>query len=158
ASLFSSEFFEIARQRLRPGGLMLQWIQGYGLSSGDLRMVVNTFRSVFPAVSLWNTIPGDFLIVGRAAPAPIDLDLLRARYDENPGVWRDLERLGIHSWPGILGYFMLGEADTQRLVAGAGVNTDDRLPLEFSAPRSLYLDTVDQNWSMVERFQTAALP
>ena len=48
ASLFSVEFFTIARQRLRPGGMMLQWIQGYNIVPEDLRMVINTFRSVFP--------------------------------------------------------------------------------------------------------------
>ena len=53
---------------------------------------------------------------------------------------------------------MLGDGDAGRLVAGAGLNTDDRLPLEFSAPRALYLDTAEPNWQMVQGFKTAALP
>jgi spermidine synthase len=158
ASLFSVEFFEMARGRLRPDGIMLQWLQGYSIRPDDFRMVLNTFRTVFPAVSIWNTITGDFLLVGRAAPVPVDLERIRTRYERNPGVLRDLRRIGIMAWPGVLGYFMLGEGDVARLTRGAGLNTDDRLPLEFSAPRALYLETTRPNWTMVRGFRTAPLP
>jgi tetratricopeptide (TPR) repeat protein len=43
----------------------------------------------------------------------------------------------------------------------AGLNTDDRLPLEFSAPRALYLDTTDttiRNLQLVQSFRTVDLP
>src|SRR5262245_6429557 len=38
ASLFSVEFFHLARSRLRPDGLMTQWVQAYDLHPDDLRM------------------------------------------------------------------------------------------------------------------------
>ncbi len=53
---------------------------GYGIVPDDLRMVINTFRSVFPSVTMWNTIRSDFLLVGRLEPTSIDLDRLRVRY------------------------------------------------------------------------------
>jgi tetratricopeptide (TPR) repeat protein len=53
---------------------------------------------------------------------------------------------------------MLGEADTARLAQGGGLNTDDRLPLEFSAPRALYLDTGETNWRLIHQFRQAQLP
>ena len=40
ASLFSEEFFRAAQGRLRPGGIMIQWIHGYSMRDADLRMVV----------------------------------------------------------------------------------------------------------------------
>src|SRR6185503_9777791 len=79
ASLFSREFFALARQRLRPGGLMVQWVHGYGLAPEDLAMIVATFRSVFPATSVWQVAQGDYLLVGRPEPAPLDLRALKAR-------------------------------------------------------------------------------
>jgi spermidine synthase len=158
ASLFSVEFFDIARQRLRPGGIMLQWIQGYGLRAEDLQMVVRTFRTAFPAATMWNTIPGDFLLVGRRETVPLDLERLRDRYQTNPAVWRELERLGIQTWGNVLGYFTLGAEDAARFSAGTALNTDDRLPLEFSAPRSIYLDTALANWRLARSFKTAELP
>ncbi len=158
ASLFSEEFFRLAGERLRPGGIMLQWIQAYNLRPEDLRMVVHTFRSAFPAASIWNPVRGDFLLVGRRDSSPIDLGQLRTRFDGTPQVRRDLERIGVRAWPGILGFFMLGEADTAGFARGGGLNTDDRLPLEFSAPRALYLDTGETNWSLIHQFRQASLP
>ncbi len=158
ASMFSEGFFPLARERLRPGGIMLQWIQAYNIRPEDFRMVVNTFRSAFPAASIWNPVRGDFLLVGRRESSPIDLDQLRTRFDGNPQVLRDLERIGVRAWPGVLGFFMLGEADTARFAQGGGLNTDDRLPLEFSAPRALCLVTGETNWRLVLQFRQAPMP
>lgn len=158
ASLFSTEFFTAARGRLRPGGIMIQWIHGYSMRDADLRMVVNTFRSVFPATSVWNTSGGDYLLVGRAVTAPLDVRRLETSYKDLPGVAADMRGMDITSWGGILGFFMLGDGDTERYAAGAGLNTDDRLPLEFSAPRAMYLDSDLLNWKLMRLFQTAALP
>jgi spermidine synthase len=158
AGLFSAEFFALARQRLRPGGIMLQWIQSYNLAPDDLKMVVATFRSAFPATSLWESTPGDFLLLGRAEAGPLDVVSLRARWEALPRVRADFERLGIRGWAGILGFFALREDDAARLAAGAGLNTDDRLPLEFSAPRSLYVDTSLPNGVLINWFRRAPLP
>jgi spermidine synthase len=158
AGLFSAEFFALARQRLLPGGVMLQWVQSYNLAPDDLKMVVATFRSAFPSTSVWESMPGDFLLLGRVEPAPLDLGRLRARWEALPRVRADFERLGIRGWPGVLGFFAMREDDAARLGAGGELNTDDRLPLEFSAPRSLYVDTSMQNRVLVGWFRRAPLP
>ena len=158
ATLFSAEFFQLARQRLQPGGIMLQWLQGYSLYPDDLRMVVRTFRTVFPATSIWNTTRGDFLLMGRVDPVPLDLNRIKTRYGLNPGIGHDLNRVGIGAWAGVLGCFMLDERDVARLAEGAGVNTDDRLQLEFSAPRALHVDTTEGNWRLLRSFKLAELP
>jgi spermidine synthase len=158
AGLFSAEFFALAKERLRPGGMMLQWVQSYNLAPDDLKMVVATFRTAFPATSVWEPTPGDFLLLGRAEPAPLDLGRLRARWGALPRVRADFERLGIRGWAGMLGFFALDENDAARLGAGAGLNTDDRLPLEFNAPRSLYVDTSLPNRVLIGWFRRASLP
>jgi spermidine synthase len=157
ASLFSVEFFRLARQGLRPDGIMLQWVQGYSLLPEDFQMVVRTFRTAFPATTIWNTTGGDFLLVGSAGPQPLDLVRLKDRFQARR-LDRDTARIGLRSWPGLLGYFVLDERDTARLSAGSALNTDDRLPLEFSAPRALYLDTTNANWRLARSFNVAPLP
>jgi len=155
ASLFSVEFFQLARQRLEPDGIMLQWVQGYHLQPEDLRMIVRTFMTVFPGTSIWNTTTGDFLLLGRGEPAPLDLKLVERRF---PRIRADLLGIGVQAWPGLLGFFMLGEEDAGRFSENARLNTDDWLPLEFSAPRALYLDTTMSNHKLVQGFRTAELP
>ncbi len=158
ASLFSVEFFELARARLRPGGLMVQWLHGYGLAPEDFRMIVATFRNAFPATSVWQVAQGDYLLIGRAAPTPFDLGALKARWAAVHGLREDLRRIGIEQWPGVLGFFLLAEADVARLAAGTRLNTDDWLGLEFSAPRGLLLDTAGLNYRMLRGARTSSLP
>ncbi|MBI2526134.1 MAG: fused MFS/spermidine synthase [Candidatus Rokubacteria bacterium] len=158
ASLFSVEFFRLAREHLRAGGLMLQWVQGYNLEPDDLKMVVRTFRTAFPATSIWQTSGGDFLLLGAAEPVRIDLARVKARHEASAGLRRDFERLGLPVWSGILGYFALGETDAEKLPGHGPLNTDDRLPLEFAAPRALYVDTTQRNFRLVRGFSTAEFP
>ncbi|HKZ06290.1 MAG TPA: fused MFS/spermidine synthase [Methylomirabilota bacterium] len=158
ASLFSEEFFRLARERLRPGGVMLQWLQAYGLSPDDLRMVVRTFRSAFPATTVWTMGRGDFLLLGAAAPVAVDLRRLKGFDRLSPGMTRDLDRLGVGQWAGVLGFYLLSEVETERLAGMGPLNTDDRLSLEFSAPRALHLDTGVANLRMVQSHGSGGLP
>lgn len=156
ASLFSVEFFQLARERLRPGGIMVQWIQLYNLAPDDLKMILKTFQGVFPATSVWN-VADDLLLLGRTEPGPLDLGRLQTRYAA-ARVGEGLGYPGGGSWPSLLGLFALGEADTARFAEHAGTNTDDRLPLEFSAPRALYLETHRQNQAAMRSLRTSPLP
>ena len=158
ATLFTREFFDLARQRLRPGGLMIQWVHSYNLLAENFQMIVKTFRTAFPATSIWQPGSGDFLLVGRTGPLPIDLDVLKARYEASPPIRNDLARIGVRGWSGPLGYFLLAETEAARFADGAALNTDDRLSLEFSAPRALYLDTTFDTGQQLARFRVSDLP
>src|SRR5438874_900895 len=156
ASLFSEEFFRLTRAHLSPGGVMVQWIQLYNLRPDDLRMILKTFQGVFPATTVWN-ISEDLLLVGRTEPGALDLGRVKARFAEGR-VGEDLGYPGNGAWPSVLGFFALGETDTARFVEDAERNTDDRLTLEFSAPRALYLDTSRANQEAIRKARTSLLP
>jgi spermidine synthase len=158
ASLFSREFFVLARERLRPGGLMLQWLQAYGLTPEDFRMVVRTFRSAFPATTVWSISSGDFLLLGAADPVAIDLRRVKGFDRLSPGAARDLGRLGLRDWAGVLGFYFLSEEEAERFAGTGPLNTDDRLALEFSAPRALYLDTGAGNLRLLQSYRSGGLP
>src|SRR5262249_61118993 len=82
--------------------------------------------------------------------APLLIDLARGQ--------ERFPRLSLPgTWPSALSYFLLDERDTVRFAAGASLNTDDRLPLEFSAPRTLYVDTASQNLPPARCFRRAQL-
>ena len=52
AALFTREFFEAARARLKPDGLLCQWAHTYDMSPDDLKSIVRTFALVFPQGSM----------------------------------------------------------------------------------------------------------
>ncbi len=159
ATLFTAEFYALARSRLAPGGVMAQWVDGYTLSPADLKMVVKTFRTAFPATTVWNAHgQADFILLGAVDARPLDLDEVAAAWAASAPLREDFARMGFVSPPAFLADFLLGEADAAGLALGADLNTDDRLPLEFSTPRSLYADTASDNYRMVRAFRTRELP
>jgi spermidine synthase len=159
ATLFSQEFYELARSRLTPGGVMVQWIDGYTIRPDDLKMVVRTFRTAFPAATVWHAHgAADFMLVGSEQPRPLDLARVRAAWEASPSLREDFLRLGFHGPWAFLADFLLAEPDATRLTLGADLNTDDRLPLEFSAPRSLHGDTAAVNYRMIRAFRTREWP
>jgi len=159
ATLFSEEFYALARSRLGPGGVMVQWIDGYGIRSEDLKMIVKTFRTAFPATTVWHAHGiADFILMGSVQARPLDLGRVQAAWNASPGLRQDFARLGFRVPWVFLADFLLAEPDAARLTLGADLNTDDLLPLEFSAPRSLHRDTASTNYRMMRAFRTREWP
>jgi spermidine synthase len=157
ATLFTSEFYALAAEHLEPGGLMVQWVQGYGMDPGDLRMITRTYRRTFPAATLWTGSPSDYLLVGSARAEPYPFERVAARYAASAGIRDDFLAAGLLSPAALLADFALSVDDTARFAQGAPLNTDDRLPLEFSAARSLHRDTTEANRRTVRQFRSEEL-
>ena len=159
ATLFSEEFYALARSRLNPGGVMAQWVDGYTIRPEDLKMIVRTFRTAFPATSVWHAHGvGEFILLGAAEPRAIDLARIQAVWEASPALREDFARVGFRIAPAFLADFLLAEPDAARLTLGADLNTDDLLPLEFSAPRSLHRESADTNYRMIRAFRTSEVP
>ena len=158
ATLFTVEFLEQARARLTSDGVMAQWVQGYAMAPEDLQMIAATFQTVFPHASLWMPLPGDFLLVGTLGPQIVDLGRIRDRLTSGAGLRQDFARSGLATAEAIFKVFALNEQDLVRLGKGATLNTDDLLPLEFSAPRNLYRDTMTLNHRLLQRVKQSRVP
>lgn len=157
SNLFTEDFFRMARTRLRPGGVFSQWIQTYYLPPDDLRSIVAAFRAAFPHVMLFETLGGlDLVLLGSEDPLTLDLERW-GRKSEELIVAMDLARVELQNPVAILSLFRLGPAEIDRLVAGAGRNTDDNARVEFSAPRSLGLNTLPANVALLRSFPSDAL-
>jgi spermidine synthase len=144
ASLFTREFFELARSRLRPGGVFGQWVQLYSLSPETLRTIVATFGAVFPHTAVFQSASGDTILVGSGSPLRSAFGPLAARMGA-PAVAADLRRVGIADPADLMARLVLDEEDVGRFARDAVVNTDDNAHVEFTAPRSLYVDAVAEN-------------
>src|SRR6185503_12655890 len=53
SSLFTRDFFLLARSRLAAGGVFCQWTHVYNMHSRDLRSVVAGFTDAFPSSALF---------------------------------------------------------------------------------------------------------
>jgi tetratricopeptide (TPR) repeat protein len=137
STLFTREFFQAARAHLQPDGILCQWAHTYNISDADLRSIVDTFLSTFPDGSAWLVGTSDLLLIGSTSPLRA-LDAGIAAAWNRPGVAGDLAQVDVSDPFGILTLFIAHGRDLRQYAAGAPVQTDDRLPLEYSAPRAIY--------------------
>jgi spermidine synthase len=140
AALFTREFFEAARARLSSGGVFCQWSHTYEISEQDLRSIVRTFSSVFPDGTMWLVGEGDLLLIGSdAADLSQGMATIAQRVQE--AVPAMLADVGVPQGAApfvLLSLYAGGPRELARLGSGARIQTDDRMPLEFTAARAMY--------------------
>ena len=149
SGLFTTEFYRAARARLRPGGILCQWLPLYELGEKDLATALATLGTQFEHLAGW-TNGSVAVILASADPLPIGAS--RVRRPIPPAVAADLLRAGIP--PQQIDLFLsqpdLDGAAIARLQAAArDLNRDDHPVLEFRAARNLYHLTkpgADQGW------------
>ena len=158
-NLFTQEFYALARSRLRPGGVMVQWFHMHSLPPEDMKLIVATFRSVFPHTAFWRPNRGDVILLGTVEPTPWDIARLRERVETVPGVSQDMLAMGFWQPLSIFSAFVLDGDDLSRMLAGVrGLHSDNRPVIEYLTPRAGYIDTTAINDAGVQALQTKALP
>ena len=161
AALYTRETFQAAWNSLTDGGVFVQWIQGYALMPEDLRSVVATFLDVFPGATLWEESPvgGDYFLAGHRGDTVGTIDL--GRIEEllrRPAVAADLARAGIGNATDLLAHFVAGPRELGAYSVGAPLQRDDRLALEFSAPRALYRRTLSDQVRALRPYRRSPAP
>ena len=133
--LYTKEYYEQIRQRLKPNGVVTQWMPMYRISSDSFDVAFRTFVSVFPNASFWY-VRGHGLFVATADESQISYESLAERFD-HPAVRADMESIGIDSVEEFLGHMLLDAEHIRKYLDSsdsAVVNTDDNAYLEYRTP------------------------
>jgi spermidine synthase len=157
AALFTREFFETAKARLSPGGVLCQWAHTYDISTRDLQSIVATFVSVFPDGTLWLVGDGDVLLIGSNTPLVPRLDRIASAW-QRPGVSADLASVGVSEPSHILSMFVASDAHLAAWAANAPLQTDNRAALEFSGPQSIFGPAEADNAALLRGLAHTAPP
>ncbi|HVO57031.1 MAG TPA: fused MFS/spermidine synthase, partial [Dongiaceae bacterium] len=159
ASLYTREFFAIARAHLADGGALVQWVQAYGLTFEDLATIASALRESFPDTSLWRSTGRDFLFLAQAShKQPENFDRSRALWN-NAALRADFATLHLHQPEGWPAFFRLGPDGVAQLAAHAQPNTDDRTLLEYTAPRHIRDESLTtQLAASLASLETSPLP
>jgi spermidine synthase len=137
ANLFTADFYGSARRVLKKGGVFAQWTQLYNLDSETVRMILRTFRSVFPEVEVWWLTEGDLVLLGSETP----LLWSRARVEgllEGPFAADRRRAMHLGTAPEFWSRYLLGTKEVEAFAGPGPRHTDDRPLLEFKAPRGFY--------------------
>jgi spermidine synthase len=105
--LYSVEFLSAARARLAPGGVYAQWVAQYEMDDAALELVLRTFASVFPTVTVWFTTKNDLVLLGFDAPdRALDVQALAARFAQ-PDFSAGFARANVASFAALLAHEIL---------------------------------------------------
>ena len=141
-NLFSVEFFEEGARHLKPGGLMVQWVQLYEIDDRILSVVFNTFSSVFSHVTVWHPRATDIILVGSLSPQKPSWEMLaeklsRPEVHDNLNQPRVLEKM--ETVLSFLATQMMSAESFKKQYPGEGILNSDFFPfLEYEAPRAFF--------------------
>ncbi|MEW5945630.1 MAG: fused MFS/spermidine synthase [bacterium] len=138
-SLFTTETYEMMLRRLKPGGIVCQWVHTYMLTEGNLLMALSTFADVFPYFHVFRGASNDLLLMGSNRAIDLDFRRIQERIDSLPGVKKGLKKLEIlDSLSLLVSSYVISRNDLEKYLEGVLLrNTDDTPYLEYFAPLDL---------------------
>ena len=159
-SLYVLEFYELVRERLSEGGMVVQWVPLHLLSDEEVRMTAKTFMTAFPHTTLWLTPLRQYsILVGTQEELEIDYRSMSDKL-EMGNIRREMEQLNVTDPIDVLSWFAMGEEALAEYVGDARINTDDHPYLEFT-PAMAYFASVRfqiQNTLDIREFRESVFP
>ena len=139
ATLYTKEYFELAKEHLNPGGIVTQWVPLYETDLDTVKSEIATFFDVFPDGTIWaNQGDGegyDVMLLGQMGPTRINVDELQERLNrpEYARVAKSLSDVGLKSAAEILATYAGQGPDLKPWLNGAEINRDSNLRLQYLA-------------------------
>jgi spermidine synthase len=145
ATLYTKEFFELAKSKLNPGGTVTLFVQLYESTPEAVKSEIGTFFEVFPHGVIWgNTHQGrgyDTVLMGTVEAPHFNVDEWEARLNSPPyaAVKESLREISIYSAIDLFGNYAGRASDMKAYLADAQINRDRDLRLQYLAGLGLNL-------------------
>ena len=143
ATLYSKEFFELAKDKLNPGGVVTVFVQLYESNLAAVKSEISTFLSVFKnGLVFANEYQGggyDVVLLGQKEDTPIDVDAIEARLarPEYAPMRASLAEIGFANATELFSTVAAHGPELAPWMADAQINYDRNLRLQFLAGMSL---------------------
>ena len=136
---YSRDYYEMIRRRLKPGGLMIQWVPT-DLPHRQYLMILKTFSETFPHVLLWYFGPAlmsgssNTILVGSDQPIAPELSRARRWMASDSAAFHGLSRYGLATPEAVLAQFWTNRDVLSPAVAMNPENTLSHPRYEFYSP------------------------
>lgn len=131
SALYSKDYFENAKKRLKPGGIMTSW---FPVGEGEeFKILLKTFHSVFPHVSVWLSmthVNQHALVVGSIDKIEIDTENFLRRF--NRYAKDDLKSVDLDNPVFFLDAFQMDETVLDNFLGSTTIHTVNKPILEFT--------------------------
>jgi spermidine synthase len=130
-TLYTQEFYELVKSRLKPGAVFGQWVV-MPLPYDAMSILLNTFKSVFPHTSFW-CIYGSSQCIMLGTPERLEIDYREFSDRLLPMLERvGFPEYGVEDADKFLSFMLLGEDELDRALDGfTKINTDDLPAAQF---------------------------
>ncbi|MFQ5900394.1 MAG: fused MFS/spermidine synthase [Thermodesulfobacteriota bacterium] len=155
-NLYTKEYYELAKNRLKPGGIISQWIPLYNLSVKDVKTLTRTFQSVFPHTSIWITNV-DIFLIGSPEKIEVDYERIKKRVMK-PHIQKILREIDLEDPLEFINTFMMNEDQVRAYSSGMPVMDDNWPYIEFYGPKSLLASTVLPNIIELSKYSERVMP
>src|SRR5688572_16536525 len=145
ATLYTKEFFELAKSKLNPDGTVTLFVQLYESTPEAVKSEIGTFFEVFPNGVIWgNTHQGrgyDTVLMGTVEPPHFNVDEWEARLNspQMAPVKDSLQEISIYSALDLFANYAGRASDMKAYLADAQINRDRDLRLQYLAGLGLNL-------------------
>lgn len=159
ASLYTSEYFALAREHLNPGGVITQWVPLYDTTLDAVRSEMRTFFASFPEGLAWSThmvSPGyDMVLAARPDGLAVDLDAMERRLSrpDHAAARASLAHVGLGEVADIARTYAGRGRDLADWLAGAPLNVDRSLRLMYVAGLGFNQQEGDGIHAAIQRFR-----
>lgn len=138
ANLYSQNFYELCRKRLRSGGVFQQWVQIHHMDPVDLISIVKTMHSVFPHMAFF-VGGGQGILLGSDQPLEVNFKTLES-LNERPQIHQCLDNASIvgNDMLSVLSGLYLYDQSVVEFINSepmAEISTDWYPFLEYTTPR-----------------------
>jgi spermidine synthase len=162
AALYSKEYFESVKAHLNPGGAFTLYVPLYESDVRTVKSELATFFEAFPHATIWaNTLSGqgyDMVFMGHLDPPRIDVDAVEARLarPEFAPVRESLREIGVNSAVEMFSSYMGTRADFATWLAGAEINRDRDLRLQYLGGWGINSNLADPIYREMLRYRRVA--
>ena len=149
AGLYSYDYFEMVKKHLNPGGFFSLYVPLYETDEITLKSELATFFKAFPNGTVWsNTLNGagyDLVLMGQVEPLKIDIEAIerKLRQPDYANVVTSLQQIGFDDASSMYATYAGQLSDLKDWMAGAPINTDANLRLQYLAGWGLNSNLAD---------------
>jgi len=146
SSLFTTDFFNLCRDKLNDEGVMLAWIQAYESSPAVFKLALRTYVDVFDGASLWfNKTYDIFAIAVKTSPGALKTSfsggepyLCYQKIKSLAPVRKILENYSINDPLTFSTLYFMTPGQLKAYVGDGILNSDNFQLIEYEAPILLY--------------------
>jgi spermidine synthase len=153
SAFYTREYYELCLSRLKPGGMVSQWVPMHGSSPDVVRSLARTFTAVFPEHCAF-FVNADLFLIGSDRPLKLDYAAARRRLAV-PELAQALAAVGLPDATEVMGCFVMDKPALTAFAEGGTQMSDDLPWAEYTAPKLVYARKVPESLELLQPHLTS---